>query len=163
MTERSGFQEVMRTSETSWCVQVIVVDGQNLRWWRSKGCLPGWQWGSACCQGLAWTTKMPELVFCTAPPFLSIRTRVVSHDWRGWSALALAVEKCGWLNIFSSAQFKNYLCPLFPTFDCCSNRPGVFSRVKCFVRWIRAVQRKIVSCTYVWFLWSPGQSNTLKC
>ena len=42
----------------------------------------------------------------------------------------------------------------FPTIDCCSNRPGVFSRVKCFVRWIRAVQRRTVSCPISMKCWS---------
>ena len=41
-----------------------------------------------------------ERVFCTIHPPLpslllsTIRTGVVSQGWRGWSALALAVEKC---------------------------------------------------------------------
>lgn len=44
--------------------------------------------------------------------------------------------------------------PHFPTIDCCSNRPGVFSRVKCFVTWIRAVQQRTVSCPISMKCWS---------
>ena len=71
-----------------------------------------------------------------------------SRGWREWSALVWAVGECKHLEIYSQLISKisqKFICTdeLNSTEICYRNRPGVFSRVKCFVRWIRAVQRRI--------------------
>ena len=59
------------------------------------------------------------------------RIQMASSSWRGWSASALAVAMCKLLKL------RRIFYPIF------RNRPGVFSRVKCFVNWISKVQQEV--------------------
>ena len=84
---------------------------------------------------------------------------MISPGWREWSALELVVEKCKNSNKrilrYAVNQFSKFhkvdslkltsTDELNSTEICRRNRPGVFSRVKCFVRWIKKVQRRIES------------------
>ena len=107
--------------------------------------LPGRQWRSPCCQGvvcrlsvcICWVFVLVLLFLCWQSNWTSFKVPVVtriqmaSSSWRGWSASALAVAMCKLLKL------RRIFYPIF------RNRPGVFSRVKCFVNWISKVQQEV--------------------
>ena len=107
--------------------------------------LPGRQWRSPCCQGVVcrlsvctcWVFVLVLLFLCWQSNWTSFKVPVVtriqmaSSSWRGWSASALAVAMCKLLKL------RRIFYPIF------RNRPGVFSRVKCFVNWISKVQQEV--------------------
>ena len=135
-------------------ILVILQELEKLRSKCDRRCggerrLPRRQWRSPCCQGVVWRLGCLYLlsvwicivvVFCWQCNWTSFssfsaivvtRIQMVSSSWRGWSASALAVAMCKSLK----------LCRIFyPIFR---NRPGVFSRVKCFVNWISKVQKEV--------------------
>ena len=112
--------------------------------------LPRRQWRSPCCQGvvcrlsvcicwvfvfvfvlLFFADNLIEPLFSFKLPLSNTRIQMASSSWRGWSASALAVAMCKLLKL------RRIFYPIF------RNRPGVFSRVKCFVNWISKVQQEV--------------------
>ena len=131
------------------------------RWWR-KRCLRGGQWGTPGCQGLIYLYHAIQWTWCQktkSPQDLKNRPRlegIVSFGigcGRVWVLQTLSylltetiLKFCCSLPNSMHAFWLHFFTPtLHPTNICdCRNRPGVFTRVACFLGWIRYVKQEIV-------------------
>ena len=130
-----------------WYAFCNVSVGKNLYLFcRTRITNPGWR---------GWWVLALVVDSCEFLPFRVLKC------FRSYNCIfANTQESMQWYNCRQCQIMHLYNCKIFQIvqlnnwtidgYKFCSNRPGVFTRVKCFVKWINDVQARHVSPNFAW-------------